>query len=89
VLTHVREIFEGIERMQGDVSRFISGIKGHVRLVANSSSLNGFITHTWGAFSWHPGIDAEVDERQSETIPRRCWREADIGIFAGETMWKA
>lgn len=87
VLTHVREIFEGIERMQGDVSRFISGIKGHVRLVANSSSLNGFVTQTLGRFLVaYPGIDAEVDERQSETIPSAVLaREADIGIFAGET----
>lgn len=87
VLSHVRELFEGIERMQGDVSRFISGLKGHVRLVANSSSLNGFVTHTLGRFLVaYPGIDAEVDERQSETIPSMVLaREADIGIFAGST----
>lgn len=87
VLGHVRELFEGIERMQGDVSRFISGLKGHVRLVANSSSLNGFVTHTLGRFLVaYPGIDAEVDERQSETIPSMVLaREADIGIFAGST----
>lgn len=87
VLTHVRELFEGIERMQGDVSRFISGIKGHVRLVANSSSLNGFVTQTLGRFLVaYPGIDADVDERQSETIPSAVLaREADIGIFAGGT----
>ncbi|MBS0494753.1 MAG: LysR family transcriptional regulator, partial [Proteobacteria bacterium] len=26
MLAHVRELFEGITRMQGDVSRFISGV---------------------------------------------------------------
>lgn len=87
VLTHVRELFEGIERMQGDVSRFISGIKGHVRLTANSSSLNGFVSQTLGRFlAAYPGIDAEVNERQSEDIPAAVLaREADIGIFAGTT----
>lgn len=87
VLLHVRELFEGIERMQGDVSRFISGIKGHVRLIANSSSLNGFVSQTLGRFlAAYPGIDAEVDERQSEDIPAAVLaREADIGIFAGTT----
>lgn len=87
VLSHVRELFEGIERMQGDVSRFISGIKGHVRLIANSSSLNGFLSPTLGRFlAAYPGIDADVDERQSENIPSAVLaREADIGIFAGET----
>lgn len=85
VLLHVRELFEGIERMQGDVSRFISGVKGHVRLIANSSSLNGFVTPTLGRFLVaYPGIDAEIEERQSETIPAAVLaREADVGIFAG------
>ena len=87
VLAHVRELFEGIARMQGDVSRFVSGIKGHVRLVANSSSLNSFVTQTLGRFLVaYPGIDAHVEERQSETIPAAVLaREADIGIFAGDT----
>ena len=87
VLLHVREVFEGIERMQGDVSRFNSGIKGHVRLIANSSSLNGFITPTLGRFLvTYPGINAEIEDRQSETIPGAILaKEADIGIFAGTT----
>ncbi|MDE2415545.1 MAG: LysR family transcriptional regulator [Comamonadaceae bacterium] len=85
VLQHVRELFEGIARMQGDVSRFISGAKGHVRLIANSSALNGFVTPTLGRFLVaYPGIDAEIEERQSETIPAAVLaREADVGIFAG------
>lgn len=88
VLSHVREMFEGIERMQGEVNRFVSGIKGHVRLVANSSSLNGFVTQTLGRFLVaYPGIDADVEERQSEDIPSAVLaREADIGIFAGDTQ---
>lgn len=88
MLAHVRELFEGITRMQGDVSRFISGVKGHVRLVANSSSLNGFVTPTLGRFLVaHPGIDAEIEERQSETIPAAVLaREADVGIFAGPSQ---
>jgi DNA-binding transcriptional LysR family regulator len=87
VLAHVRDIFENVERMQGDVRLFISGIKGHVRIIANSSSLNSFVTQTLGRFLVaHPGIDADVEERQSETIPAAVLaREADIGIFAGKT----
>lgn len=87
VLAHVRELFEGLERMQGDVGRFVSGIKGHVRLIANSSSLNGFITPSLGRFLvMNPGVDADIEERQSETIPAAILaKEADIGIFAGST----
>ena len=85
VLVHVRELFEGVERMHGDVGRFISGLKGHVRLAANSSALNGFATACIGRFLvLNPDIDADIEERQSETIPGAVLaREADIGIFAG------
>lgn len=87
MLHHVRELFEGVERMQGDVGRFVSGLKGHIRLVANSSSLNGFATGSLGRFLvLNPGIDADIEERQSESIPAAVLaREADIGIFAGAT----
>jgi DNA-binding transcriptional LysR family regulator len=85
MLVHVRELLEGVERMQGDVGRFTSGVKGHVRLMANSSSLHGFVTPTLGRFLvTFPGVDAEIEERQSEAIPAAVLaREADIGIFAG------
>lgn len=88
VLGHVRELFEGVARMQSDVGRFLSGIKGHVRLVANSSSLNGFVTPSLGRFLVaYPGINAEVEERQSETIAAALLaREADVGIFAGPSL---
>jgi DNA-binding transcriptional LysR family regulator len=87
LLVHVREIFEGVERMHGDVGRFISGLKGHVRLIANSSALNGFATTCIGRFLvLNPDVDADIEERQSETIPGAILaREADIGIFAGPT----
>ena len=87
VLLHVRDMFEGLERMQGDVGRFVSGVKGHVRLIANSSSLNGFITPSLGRFLvMNPEIDADIEERQSEAIPAAILaKEADIGIFAGTT----
>lgn len=87
VLAHVRELFEGVERMHEDVGRFTSGLKGHVRLTANSSALNGFITPSLGRFLvLNPYVDADIEERQSETIPAAVLaREADIGIFAGES----
>lgn len=87
VVQHVRELFEGVERMHGDVGRFVSGLKGHVRIAANSSSLNGFAIASIGRFLvLNPDVDADIEERQSETIPAAVLnREVDIGIFAGPT----
>jgi DNA-binding transcriptional LysR family regulator len=87
MLAHVRELFEGVERMHEDVGRFTAGLRGHVRLAANSSALNGFITPSLGRFLMlNPHIDAEVEERQSELIPGAVRaREVDVGVFAGPT----
>ncbi|MEF7612744.1 LysR substrate-binding domain-containing protein [Aquincola sp. MAHUQ-54] len=87
MLEHVRELFEGVERMHGDVGRYVSGLKGHVRIAANSSALNGFATASIGRFLvLNPDVDADIEERQSETIPAAVLaREVDIGIFAGGT----
>lgn len=86
-LQHVRELFEGVGRMHGDVGRFVSGLKGHVRLAANSSALNGFATASIGRFLvLNPDVNADIEERQSETIPNAVQaREVDVGIFAGPT----
>ncbi len=87
VLGHVRELFAGVERMHEDVGRYTSGLKGHVKLIANSSSLNGFITPSLGRFLvLNPHVNADIEERQSEAIPAAILaKEADIGIFAGAT----
>lgn len=87
VLLHARSIFDSVESMQMDVSRFVSGLKGHVKLAANSSSLNGFATASIGRFLMlNPDVEVDIEERQSETIPAAVLaREIDFGIFAGAT----
>lgn len=84
--THVRELMGGIERMHGDVGRFSAGLKGHVRLLANSSSLNGFIVPSMSRFLVaNPSVNIELEERSSQTIPAAiAAQEADIGILAGD-----
>ena len=87
VLQHVRSTLAGLERMHGEVSGFTSGLKGNVKLFANSSSLNGFIVPTLSRFlSAHPSINIVLEERTSQTILAAVIaQEADIGIFAGQT----
>jgi len=87
VLAHVRKIFDNVEHMHGDVARFVSGFKGHVRLAANSSALHGFATASIGRFlARNPDVNVDIEERQSETIPAAVQaREVDFGIFAGPT----
>lgn len=86
LLAHVRELMAGVERMHGDVGRFSAGLKGHIRLLANSSSLNGFVVPTVSRFLVaNPSVNIDLEERTSQAIPAAiAAHEADIGILAGD-----
>ncbi|CAG9168683.1 LysR family transcriptional regulator [Cupriavidus respiraculi] len=86
LLRHVRELLLGVERMHGEVGRFSAGLKGHIRLLANSSSLNGFLLPSVGRFLLaHPDVNIDLEERSSQAILNAiAAQEADIGVMAGE-----
>jgi DNA-binding transcriptional LysR family regulator len=83
---HVRDLLMGIELMHDEVGRFSAGLRGHIRLFANSSSLNSFIAPSVGRFLVaHPNVNIELEEHSSSEIEAAVSsQEADIGILAGE-----
>jgi len=91
LLAHVRELLQGIERMHAEVGQFASGLKGHIRLLANSSSLNGFIIPSVSRFlAAHPEVNIDLEERTSQAIVAAvAAHEADIGILANELASEA
>lgn len=91
LLAHVRELLQGIERMHSEVGQFASGLKGHIRLLANSSSLNGFIVPSVSRFlTAHPEVNIDLEERTSQAIVAAvAAHEADIGILANELTSEA
>lgn len=86
LLKHVRHLLAGVERMHDDVARYSAGLKGHIRLLANSSALNGFIIPSLSPFLVsHPDVNIDLQERASHTIPAAiAGGEADIGVLAGD-----
>ncbi|AGW95106.1 LysR family transcriptional regulator [Cupriavidus sp. DF5525] len=86
LLVHVRELLLGVERMHGEVGRFSAGLKGNIRLLANSSSLNGFIIPSVSRFLLaNPDVNIDLEERASQSILTAvAAHEADVGILAGD-----
>ncbi|XQU71317.1 hypothetical protein OJJOAM_004106 [Cupriavidus sp. H18C1] len=86
LLGHVRELLRGLERMHGELGRFSAGLKGNIRLIANSSSLNGFILPSVSRFlNAHPEVNIDLEERASREIAAAIAAgEADVGVLAGE-----
>jgi DNA-binding transcriptional LysR family regulator len=82
---HVRGLLAGVERMHDEVGRFSAGLKGQIRILANSSSLNGFIVPAVSGFLVsNPNVNIDLEERASAMIPAAIAAgEADIGVLAG------
>jgi len=85
LLHHARNVMDNLEQLNADLSEFSEGVKGHVRIHANTSAVIEFLPEDLSTFTrLHPHVKIDLEERvSSETI--RAIREglSDIGIFAG------
>jgi len=86
-LQHCIRLFQGLERFNSELSDYSQGIRGHVRLWANMSSLTEYLPDILHAFlSDHADIVVELEEQLSGDIARALVDGiADIGVLAHET----
>lgn len=82
LLHHARIITLQIERMRADLGEFASGLKGHIRLLCNTSALTEFLPDPLAAFmAAHPQVSIDLDERTSVNVVQGMRDKlADIGI---------
>ena len=85
LLHHARNLLDNLQQLDADLSEFSQGVKGHVRIHANTSAVIEFLPEDLSAFArQHPEVKIDLEERvSSDTL--RALREGltDIGIFAG------
>lgn len=81
---HARQMLEGAQRMADDASDYANGVRGHVRLFANTSAVIQFLPHDLSSFlAAHPQVRIGMEESLSELTIRAVEDgRADIGIFA-------
>lgn len=82
LLRHARLIMRGHERMQAELSQYAAGARGHVRVLANVSSMVEFLPEALSEFlKANPQIRVDVEERVSAEIVRGLEEGvADLGI---------
>jgi DNA-binding transcriptional LysR family regulator len=83
-LNHARTVLEQIERLQGDMQSYSSGVRGHVRLFANPTAISELLPGVLAQFFLiHEDITVDLQERLSPQIVRALHEGiADIGIVA-------
>jgi DNA-binding transcriptional LysR family regulator len=81
---HARTVLEQMERMRGELGAYAQGLKGHVRLWANSAAMAEFLPDALAAYLVaNPNIDIDLQEKPSSRIVEGVAEGlADIGVAA-------
>lgn len=84
LLEHARSILDGVNRMATDISDYAVGVRGHVRVWANTSAVVQFLPRDLAHFlGIHPQVRIGLEEKLSEQIIEAVESgKADIGVFA-------
>jgi DNA-binding transcriptional LysR family regulator len=84
LLRHARATLASMQRLTDDLGQFAHGLKGTVRLLANTNALTEFVPTPVSHFlAAHPNVNIEVEERLShEIVEALIDGVADIGIVA-------
>ena len=83
---HARTVLGQIEHLRGDMQEYARGIKGHVRVFANTTALGEFLPPVLRSYlRKHPDVNIDLRERPSNDIIRAVGEgQTDIGIVAGQ-----
>jgi DNA-binding transcriptional LysR family regulator len=82
---HARLVLERVEHLAGDMQEYGEGIKGHVRIWANTTAISEFLPAVLSSFLRdHPDVNIDLREVLSgEIIKGVADGATDIGIVAG------
>ena len=81
---HAQLVLRQIDPLQGELGDYGAGIKGHVRLLCNSSALAEHLPQPLSAFlTAHPGVSVDLEERASDDIVDALRAGlADVGVVS-------
>lgn len=85
LLRHARSVMRDLGQLEGELAEHSEGLKGQVRLFANSTAILRFLPQQLVSFlSHHPLVQIEIEESISPLILKAVAdRIGEIGIFGG------
>ncbi len=85
-LRHARLVLRQIDHLRGDIHEYSRGIKGQIRVLANTTAMTEFMPAVLSRYlSSHPDVTVELRERLSYLVVKAVTEgSADIGIVAGQ-----
>lgn len=83
VVSHARRVISELSRLDGALSDYATGVRGQVRILANTSAIVQFLPQDFASFlKNHPTVKLDLEERTSEqTYKMILAGHADIGVM--------
>lgn len=84
-LHHARAVLRQTEQLRNDLQEYSSGLRGHVRVFANTTAVTDFLPEILPGFlAANPRVNVDLQEKPNPDIARGVLDgRADIGIVAG------
>ena len=82
LLHHARSVLFSLDKMQGELSEYADGVRGHVRIHASISAIVQFLPEDLGTFTReHAQVKIDLEEHLSTEVIRAVQEgAADLGI---------
>src|SRR5690606_30842536 len=69
LVLHATRVFEQLSSLDSALSNYANGVKGQVRLVANTSAIVQFLPNDLSVFlKQHPTVKIDLEEHTSEEV---------------------
>lgn len=83
---HARLVLGQLEHLRADMQEYVRGIRGHLRVHANTTALGEFLPPVLRRYLLdHPDVNVDLQERLSQDIVHAVTQgQTDIGIVAGQ-----
>ena len=87
-IRHARKVMQQMNHLQGDMQEFTRGIKGHIKVLANTTAMSEFMPNILAKFlAQHRDVTVELRERLSYLVVKAVAEgNADLGIVAGQSV---
>jgi DNA-binding transcriptional LysR family regulator len=87
LVRHARTILGQVEQMRGELRGYATGLKGRVRLLANTAAIATVLPpRLCGFLAAHPDLSIDLEERPSaDIVAALAERRADLGVVADTT----
>lgn len=84
VVQHARVVLQQLEHLRGELQEYAKGIKGHLRVFANTTAMEHLPTVLKAYLISHPDVNIDLREKLSHDSVRAVGEgQTDIGIIAG------